>query len=240
MTVLGFLFDFPFMNYEYFISRAVGLIVFMISFSFVIGSVVQIVYSARFGRRSSFGACLLAVIRAIIPVITLTIAIAVLVLMFLGLSVGMIAALWTVPDTTLSLVLVFLGLFVGVIGGAWIWAVFSVMVPIVVIERAGLGALRRSAALTKEYRWPIVGTLAIVAIINYMLLLASEFVPIPSFPVPPALPEGVDTVLGYAGVTASIVGLGFAYGGIVTALIYARLREIKEGVGIDHIAAVFD
>ena len=39
---------------------------------------------------------------------------------------------------------------------------------------------------------------------------------------------------------AMINGLAYAFGGIVIALVYARLREIKEGVNVDKIAAVFD
>jgi hypothetical protein len=35
---------------------------------------------------------------------------------------------------------------------------------------------------------------------------------------------------------------GFSYGlsGIGAALVYARLRDIKEGVSVDKLAAVFD
>ena len=42
--------------------------------------------------------------------------------------------------------------------------------------------------------------------------------------------------LSYAAFTS--VGTGLL--SILTALIYARLREIKEGVSVDQIAAVFD
>ena len=44
------------------------------------------------------------------------------------------------------------------------------------------------------------------------------------------------SILLYAAFTA--VGTGLL--SILTALIYARLREIKEGVSVDQIAEVFD
>lgn len=119
-----------------------------------------------------------------------------------------------------------------IIPGIWVYAVFSVMEPAVVIERLGFRGLGRSEKLTKDYRWPIAGALVLAwicaLIIIVVALVAADF----------AMTSGIlaISILLYAAFTA--IGTGLL--SILTALIYARLREIKEGVSIDQIAAVFD
>ena len=101
----------------------------------------------------------------------------------------------------------------------------------------------RSASLTKEYRWPIVGTLIVVVILNALLSRLASFLAEQSLGALGwyiLVMSDAAIYFAYGLVMSLIVGIGFAYGGIVTALIYARLREIKEGVDIDEIAAVFD
>ncbi|WP_305987923.1 hypothetical protein [Roseibium sp. MMSF_3544] len=119
-----------------------------------------------------------------------------------------------------------------IIPGLWVYAVFSVMEPAVVIERLGFKGLGRSEKLTKNYRWPIVGALALgwvcALIVIVVALGISDY----------AMSSDMLLVatLSYAAFTS--VGTGLL--SILTALIYARLREIKEGVSVDQIAAVFD
>jgi uncharacterized membrane protein len=106
------------------------------------------------------------------------------------------------------------------------------MEPAVVIERLGFRGLGRSEKLTKNYRWPIVGALVLTWICALIIIVVALFVA--DF----ALSSGVlaVSILLYAAFTA--VGTGLL--SILTALIYARLREIKEGVSVDQIAEVFD
>ena len=130
-----------------------------------------------------------------------------------------------------------LGIIALVIPGLWLYAVFSVMAPAVVIEKAGFGGLGRSARLTKGYRWPILGTLILVGLCTMLLSFVTTYV----FGL-------VGAGLGSVGIGIAIslvlVGLinAFVFGlsGISVALIYARLREIKEGISIDDIASVFE
>jgi hypothetical protein len=140
-----------------------------------------------------------------------------------------------VPLAILSIVATLLfaiGFALFVVPGLWIYAVFSVMAPAVVIERVGFGGLGRSASLTKGYRWPIVGTyfiaFIVVIIINVVAGLLVGLI---------ATVGGV--VVGIILFAAlSTVGTGLI--GIMASLIYARLREIKEGVSVDQIASVFE
>ena len=121
-----------------------------------------------------------------------------------------------------------------VIPGMWIYAVYSMIAPSVVIEGAGYRAMGRSVELTRGYRWPIFGALLIMIICSGLI------------------GGGVGFVIGMMGsavggglivslilmAIATAVGMGLS--GITISLIYARLREIKEGVSVDQIASVFD
>ena len=182
----------------------------MIAMGVTTALVVQLAYDAKLGRRNALTTYIRAAIPAIVPITVLTIAVTVLA------YIGALALL---------------------IGMVWVYAVFSVMAPAAVIERAGLGAMRRSAVLTKEYRWPIVGAFLVVGIINTVLSKVVEFL---QYYEHLALPAGLVGEIAYGVVMLAIISLGFAYSGIVSALVYARLREIKDGLDIYQLAAVFD
>lgn len=165
---------------------------------------VQLAYDAKLGRPIQIGRYVSPALRAAIPIAILMV---------------------------ISSILIGIGTVALVIPGLWVYAVFSVVAPAVVIENAGFGGLGRSASLTKEYRWPIVGAIILIgictAIINMiggflaaMLVAAGDWLMIIAF--------------------SALTSLGAGLTGISVALIYARLREIKEGVSVDQIASVFD
>lgn len=134
-------------------------------------------------------------------------------------------------------ILMAIGLVLLVIPGLWIYAVFAVMPAAVVIEKVGFGGLGRSAALTKEYRWPILGAILLVAIVNIIISFIATFI------------VGLIVAavgIGFGGIVIGVIlmsaisAVGFGLSSIAVALIYARLREIKEGTSVRDIAAVFD
>ncbi|KIC41143.1 membrane protein [Ruegeria sp. ANG-R] len=133
--------------------------------------------------------------------------------------------------TTISSILAGLASLAFIIPGLWVYAVFSVVAPAVVIEGAGFRGLGRSMALTKGYRWPIFGTLLLIGIcagiVNFLAGIVADM-----------LVEAGNWAMmaGFSVIAAFAAGLT----GISIALIYARLREIKEGVSVDQIASVFD
>lgn len=119
--------------------------------------------------------------------------------------------------------------------GLWGYSVFAVMPPSVVIERAGFRGLHRSAALTKSYRWPVAFAILLVWLCSVALALAA------AYPVEMLMAMETPAGLGAAVMLYSAVNaFGVSLLSILTALIYARLREIKEGVGLDRVASVFD
>ena len=165
---------------------------------------VQLAYDAKLGRPLQLGRYLSIAIRVAVPTAILLV---------------------------ISSILIGLGMLVLIIPGLWLYAVFSVVAPAVVIEGAGFGGLGRSAELTREYRWPVVGALILIGICTGIINFVAAFI--------------VSLLAGAGGVVmmallSLLAALGAGLAGISVALIYARLREIKEGVSVDQIASVFD
>ena len=177
----------------------------IVIYGLVTALLIQLAYDAKLGRSNSIGAYFGSALPAILPIAILSIAIGILAVL------GAIAL---------------------IIGALWVYAVFYVTAPVAVIERGGFGSMGRSADLTKEYRWPIVGLFVLVVVLSIVLTFIAGFL------------VAILAAIGgpiFAGIgLAMINGLSYAFGGIVVALVYARLREIKEGVDVDQIASVFD
>lgn len=170
--------------------------------------IVQLAYDAKLGRGTNFGGYASAAIATIVPNVIQTLIVTILA------SFAMIAL---------------------ILPGIWVYGVFAVTVPALVIERVGFGAMRRSAELTKDYRWPVIGTMIVVFIAAMILNLIPQT--IAGFVL-----GSLSTVSIVAMVLLTAVLSTFTYGliGIAIALVYARLREIKDGVGVDDLAAVFE
>ncbi len=129
-------------------------------------------------------------------------------------------------------ILTIIGWVMLVVPGIWLYAVFSVVVPAIVIDRAGFGAIGRSAELTKNYRWPIVGALILIVLCIFLFAAAIGFVfglALLSFDSQGA--EIISESIGSA--------IGYGWTGVAIAMIFARLKEIKEGVSVSDLADVF-
>jgi hypothetical protein len=125
-----------------------------------------------------------------------------------------------------------------IIPGLWLYAVFSVVVPAIVIEGAGFGAMRRSANLTKEYRWPIIGALLLVflCVTLVSLVLGFVFALLGGNPIEGALSPTPGPWLLFE---AALNAIAYGWTSVAIALIFARLKEIKEGVSVSDLADVF-
>jgi hypothetical protein len=128
---------------------------------------------------------------------------------------------------------IYIGIIFLILPGLYLAALWFVIIPAIVIERVGFGAFGRSARLTKEYRWPLVGLLLLYSLILIGISMLSA---------------GLQFVFAFFGT----VGLGLAMisgvliasflyslGGALAALTYARLRELKEGTEVHSLAEVF-
>ncbi len=167
------------------------------------------------GARPSLAECLTNGLRAILPLIALSI------LMGVALVVGFL--LLIVPGVLMAL--------------AW-----SVAVPSLVVERTGVfGAFSRSADLTRGHR----GAILIIAIVFWVLSVIAGLVlglvlavVMGVSHVSGADSSSVAVLSGMVqGVISTVEGIIGAAG---VATIYVELRAIKEGAGPRDLAAVFD
>lgn len=134
------------------------------------------------------------------------------------------------------------GLIALIVGAFWVAVVFCVYFPTAVIERIGFQSLGRSMRLTKGYRWPILGFILLFILIIFLIYMAISFVFLMTgFGLNTGIGFGmIDGLLTSDGIdplrlslfaivlcAMASIPLGISTTGIT--LVYARLREIKEG-----------
>jgi hypothetical protein len=192
------------------VAYGLSLIAQMVAYGLTTALIVQLAYDAKLGRTGSLGRYFGPGLGAALPIA------------ILGVASGIMMAI---------------GLIALIVPGLWVYAVFSVMPAAVVIEKVGFGGLGRSAALTKEYRWPILGAIFLVGIITMVINGVAVFVV--GMVLASSGGSGASIAMGVLVITA-LSAIGTGLGAITIALIYARLREIKEGTSLRDIVAVFD
>ncbi|MGR3513410.1 MAG: hypothetical protein ACU0GG_11660 [Paracoccaceae bacterium] len=185
-----------------------SIIVSMGFYGLTIALLVLLAYDAKQGRSRPLGEYFAPALKSIVPIVVL------------ALVVGILAAI---------------GFVALIIPGLWVYAVFAVVYPAIAIEGVGFGGLRRSAALTKGYRWPIVGVIIVIGICTFVLNFAAGFGGAMLFGI-----VGNGSIIMSVLITSVIYAISYGLSAISIALIYARLREIKEGVSVSDLAAVFD
>ena len=136
--------------------------------------------------------------------------------------------------STVTAILCLLGAIALIIGAFWVLAVFMVVVPVIVIENGRFGSLSRSADLTKGYRWPIAGGYFVILLLSIVIGLPAEFLSGSYLAAP-----GLTRQLGQGAVYALANGPAYVITSLFSALVYIRLRETKEGLGMHKIADVF-
>ncbi len=175
--------------------------------------------------RAGIGAC----IRHGLPAVPRVMGIAILSALAIGLVCGVVSIpgilILMAGGSTFGSIWIFVAI---VIPSLMIYSAWWVTVPVAVVERAGVVAsLKRSAHLTRGYRWRVFGILLVIALLNGVV----EWFALLPFD-PGEIPH---TVVTFA-VTAAFT----AWGAVAMAVAYHDLRLDKEGVGVNEIAAVFD
>ena len=135
-----------------------------------------------------------------------------------------VAILATLAIGLASILLIIPGLIVAII--------LYVAVPVAVVERPGvMESLGRSVELTDGYRWQLFFVFVVVFVVVLVVGVTIQF---------------ILQALPFLGLTLSfVVGLAFeafvgALASVLSAVAYLSLRQAKEGVDVDEIAAVFD
>ena len=163
------------------------------------------------GQRATLGATLAAAFNRVLPLIGVSILVG---------------------------VLTFLAALLLIIPGILVALAYAVATPAVVMEpgRGVFGALTRSADLTRNKRWAIFIVLLVVLAAAMVLGMVTS---------------GLSAVLGIGSplvmmkvqmlavrpLTQSITTL---FGAVISASIYYELRTIKEGIGAEALASIFD
>jgi hypothetical protein len=193
----------------------VGYLISLASNALLQASLIHAAVADLNGRKATVGECLQTGLRHLLPLLVI------LILYFLGVAFGMI--LFLVPGIMIAV--------------AWI-----VAIPSQVVERTGVfGAFTRSGQLTKNNRWRIFGLvllwLIVVSVVQGTLTnLAGVTATVPLDAPSPfaALGPAYWTVMAISTVFNAMIG------GAGQAVIYYELRRVKEGVGPEALASVFD
>ncbi|NNG05518.1 MAG: hypothetical protein HKM95_15650 [Inquilinus sp.] len=191
-------------------TSVVVLVVYALTSSLAAGAVVYGTFQQLRGRTAGIGECVARGFGSIVPIVGVAL-------------VGGIAS--------------FLGLFLFIVPGIMLYLMFWVAVPAAVVERPGIFAsLRRSAALTKGYRWRLLG------IVLVLLVLAQVVNSIVQAPFVRWDGSRADTDSLIAMLLLGHVAHVFfiALGAVAAAVAYYDLRVVKEGFDPARIAAIFD
>jgi hypothetical protein len=117
----------------------------------------------------------------------------------------------------------------GAIGALVVLVRWSLLIPVIVIERADpIACFKRSSGLTHGHRWKLLALLLIVylpqSLINYLLAHLA-------LALGPALVGMLDILLS---------GVFVTFNAVVGVMAYGHLSAIKEGTGTAALAGVFD
>jgi len=162
------------------------------------------------GDRPTFGECLSTGVKAFLPILAIG------VLSFMGMTLGFMLVI--IPGIILLLM-------------------WSVVIPVRIIEQTGIGAsFGRSRALTKGHR----GKIFLLGLMFFVLVVIIGLVTRPLMGVSAVAPKPGELNVPYVLVAwaenvliTSIMTLG-------VASIYYELRLVKEGIGAQQMAAAFD
>jgi len=185
--------------------EALGVfLVSLVMMSLITAMLIQLSYDAKLGRPAQLGQYFSAAIRNIVAIVVLS---------FVASIIYMIGfALLIVP-------------------GIWLYAVFSMLVPVIVLEGAGFRALGRSAELNKGYRWPIAGVFILIFVCLFLFGFVTAFVL--SF-------FSGGSLFGFGLLLETIINaISYGMASIAVAMVFARLKEIKEGVSVSDLVDVF-
>ena len=183
--------------------------------------VVRMAISLNGGQGAQLGAALRGALTGFLPILLLGIV--------AGIAIGF-------------------GMILLIIPGLYVMALLYVYVPAIVFEKAGFSALGRSEELTKGYRWAIVGVVIILYIINLVISslytgvvvgIILDFDGIVSGTVDPTtIAASTPWWLNVLASAVQAVTLPLTL--IASGLVYARLREIKEGGSTGDLLRVFE
>lgn len=184
------------------------------------------------GENAGFGECFAKGISLILPVL----GVAFVYLLVLALTILVTAVpggivIGLLVYATGTTVIYFLGVPVILAPIIYVVVMFCVTIPVAVIERAGVGSLKRSAALTKGNRWRLFALLTLFFTIAFAAGMSLYLL---------GLTKESANFTGKMVTQWGLSGVISAFSAVMVAVVYHDLRVAKEGVDSNQIAAVFD
>lgn len=137
----------------------------------------------------------------------------------------------------LLLATILVGLVIGVgtvffvIPGIILMLILAMTIPVCAVERCGvIDSIKRSVTLTLGYRLPILCLYLVSGILIAVLGFLSD-----------AILGGLTIgFTSYTAISTLLNAIPLTFELVMTALIYFNLREIKEGMTLDHLADAFE
>ena len=123
-----------------------------------------------------------------------------------------------------------IGFLLFIVPGVWLTLVLWVALPVVVVERAGLRAITRSAELTHGFRGPIFGLVLILWVADFAVLSVADWI---------VSAVIADARLAWCVLEFVVVVTGGIYATAVSVT-YHDLRVLKEGVDTRSVSTVFE
>ncbi len=160
------------------------------------------------------------------------------ILFFVAIALASMAIGLVVQAIPLTAFILIPAVFVLVI---YLFAMLSVANPSIVIEGTGFSAIARSLALTRNYRWAIVGVFMITAAI--LVLASIIFGALVALSFASGVSAGENFGLIFFGTQVFNVVFGgvlTGFMGVLVAHVFMRLKEIKEGYGFENVGSIFD
>jgi hypothetical protein len=155
-----------------------------------------------------------------------------------ALSTGVAVALPLFGLTMLYGLGVFFGLLLLVVPGIFLALRWAVSGPVLVVERLGVfKAMERSAKLTENHRWAILGLLVLYSVLVFGLQFVIGLI----------VPSAGDVMMGrpsdgsLVSITIPVVLQTFwsIVGTAGVASVYFELRQTKDGIAVTELAHVF-
>jgi hypothetical protein len=192
-------------------------IVYLVSWVLLQGAVVHGAVASFNGRRASIGDCFATSLKNFVPLVL----------------IGVIATV-----AILAAALFFL------VPGIIVALMWFVAIPVCVVEHTGIGgSLNRSSELTRGYRWSILGVCvayfvaALIFLLVFGALIGVGLVATSNVEV--LVETDGAQLLALVGETISTMASTIVLSALV-ASVYYELRQIKEGIGPEALASVFD
>jgi len=220
---------------------AVAMVLFILAFVLIQAILIHIAISVKVGQGVAFGRAVQAAFRSFFPIVGISLM---FMLAVAPLYAGLIWLFFSNPDL-LGWLFLIVPLFI--VGAFYAAAMLYVFMPAIVFENAGFSALGRSLQLTRGYRGAIIGQMLLLALI--VAVISGILAMIVGGIMLGAMVGSFDTIAAngqisfpwwYSLFNAAVNALSMPLSLIPPAIVYARLKQIKEGGETGDLLKVFE